>query len=236
MSISVIIPAYNEEQYIAHCIESVLANNSDELLEIIVVDNASTDRTAKIAGAFPKVNVVREEVKGLVKARARGAAEAQGAILCYVDADSYVPTDWLSRVSTEFTKADVVCVSGPFFYDSLSSFETILVWLYWYLLAVPISWILGYMATGTNLNIRKTALQHIGGFDTSIAFYGEDTNIARRLNKVGRVRFVPSLIVHTSGRRAEKEGLIGMTIVYVINFLSQVFRGRSRPAEYQDIR
>ena len=71
MKISFVIPAYNEQRNIADCISAVQAeiNRTGFLSEIVVVNNASTDRTKEIASGYPNVRVVDEIRKGLVWAR-----------------------------------------------------------------------------------------------------------------------------------------------------------------------
>lgn len=237
MKISVIIPAHNEEEYVGKCISSVLRNNPNNILEILVVDNASSDHTKEIASEFPGVKVVREDKKGISYARQKGFEESKGDILCYIDADSHVPEDFFGKVLDLFSsypKASII--SGPFFYDDLGLVKRVLVYLYWYALALPVYWLIGYMATGTNLNIRRKSLEQIGGFDVRLNFYGEDTNIARMLKKAGQVKFVPSLTVHTSNRRLAKEGIFSMAFVYVLNFLSIVFFKKPYTTQAKDIR
>ena len=97
MNISVVVPAYNEEQYIAACLSSILNQKNEALHEIIVVDNASTDATAQIAASYPGVRVVLEQNKGLPYARQRGLEEAVGDIVAYIDADTKVRPGWLQR-------------------------------------------------------------------------------------------------------------------------------------------
>jgi glycosyltransferase involved in cell wall biosynthesis len=63
MTISLIIPAYNEEKYIGSCIEYALRHAHDHVDEIIVIDNASTDNTKKIAESYPGVRVITEHKK-----------------------------------------------------------------------------------------------------------------------------------------------------------------------------
>ena len=85
--ISVIIPAHNEEKYIGQAIESIKGQDFSLPYEIIVVDNASEDKTSEIAERL-SVKVVRESKLGLTWARERGYKESQGEILAYLDADS----------------------------------------------------------------------------------------------------------------------------------------------------
>ncbi|MEK7218099.1 MAG: glycosyltransferase family A protein, partial [Patescibacteria group bacterium] len=138
MDISVIIPAYNEEKYIGGCIESILAHKPANLKEIIVVDNASTDRTAEAASSSPLVRVVREPKKGITWARQRGIREAKGDIIAFVDADSRVAKDWFDVINREFAaNPSLACLSGPCTYYDLSAAKKAVTWAYWTLLAMP---------------------------------------------------------------------------------------------------
>ncbi len=239
MKLSIVIPAYNEEAYLGECLRHVL----DEVatcecgpVEVVVIDNASTDRTSEIASGFPGVRVVHEPDKGLTKARQRGLDEAQGVVIGYVDADTKMPKGWIRTVVESF-EADpgTVCVSGPYVYYDLSAVSKFLVRGYWWL-ALPVSAMTGYMAVGGNFAARREALLKIGGFDQTIAFYGEDTDIARRLSAVGRVRFLMELVMQTSARRLKAEGLFRTAAVYALNFLSEAVLKRPVTSSYRDIR
>ena len=91
MTISVIVCAYNEEHYLVPCLQS-LQSQSRPPDEIIVIDNASSDRTGDVARQVTGVRVVDEPRKGLVIARERARQEARGDVLLYVDADCRAPT------------------------------------------------------------------------------------------------------------------------------------------------
>lgn len=241
MQLSIIIPAYNEEKYLPDCLRSVLAEiarvQDGASIEVVVVDNASTDRTADVALSFPGVRVVREPEKGLTRARQKGLSEARGDILAYVDADTRMPAGWIARVMRLFdANSRVVCVSGPYIYYDASRFQGALVRLYWMFLAIPAYWLTRYLVVGGNFAARKDALIEIGGFDTAIAFYGEDTNIARRLHAAGKVQFVLRLPMHTSSRRLRAEGLWSTAVRYAVNFLSEVMLERPLSRSYQDVR
>jgi GT2 family glycosyltransferase len=106
----------------------------------------------------------------------------------------------------------------------------------YYLLAMPVYFIIGYMATGGNFAIKKEVLNKMGGFDTNISFYGEDTNLARRAYQHGKVKFKPSFVMHTSGRRFTGDGFMKTTWQYVVNFFSEVFRHKPSSKDYTDIR
>lgn len=91
--LSVIVPAYNVEQYLAACLDSILTQ-SYEPLEIVVVDDGSTDRTGSIARRYadrhPNVQLVATPNHGLGAARNRGIAEASGELIAFADSDDTV--------------------------------------------------------------------------------------------------------------------------------------------------
>ena len=90
MRLSIVVPAYNEEAYLPDCLESILIQTRDlaEPAEIIVVNNASTDRTPEVALGYPGVRVVDEPRKGLTFARQAGYAASTGDLVANVDSDS----------------------------------------------------------------------------------------------------------------------------------------------------
>jgi len=95
--VSVVIPAYNAAAYLGAAIESVLAQGKP-VLEVIVVDDASTDETPDLLYAYgDPVRVIRQEKGGSSVARNRGAALARGQLLAFLDADDLWATDKLER-------------------------------------------------------------------------------------------------------------------------------------------
>ena len=238
MKISLIICAYNEEKYIGRCLESVLNYAPDNLLEVLVVNNASTDKTAEIAARYPGVRVINESSKGLTKARQRGLMEARGDLLAFVDADSQMPQNWFLIANKEFTKdPNLTFLSGPYIYYDTPAWQKWMVhWLYWRTLGRVIYFFTGYMAVGGNMVMSKQALEKIGGFDTSIAFYGEDTDIARRLHQVGRTRFNFNFVMFTSARRFADEGTLRTGATYIANYTSVMIAKKPVSENYKDIR
>lgn len=116
MNVSVVIPAYNEDQYIETCLEHLI-NQTQKPLEIIVVNNNSTDKTVEIVKKFP-VTLIHEPVQGMIPTRNKGFNAAKGDIIARTDADSRVPSDWVSLIQQNFEQTDIVALSGPVtFYD-----------------------------------------------------------------------------------------------------------------------
>ena len=237
MKISLVIPAYNEEKYISPCLESVVKNRTADIIEVIVVNNASTDNTAAVAEKFPGVRVVDEPSKGLTKARQRGFMEAKGDLIAYIDADTRMPAGWADRALKEFARdPKMVCLSGPFHYYDLPYWQKFFAETLWSITAPPTYWITGFMVLGANFVAKREALEKIGGFDTSIAFYGEDTNLALRLSKVGKAKFSMGFYILGSGRRIIDEGLIKSFWRYGINYYTVAFHEKPHTKEYKDIR
>lgn len=235
MNISLVIPAYNEEKYIGACLESV-ARNGEGLFEVIVVDNASTDKTFDIASSFPHVRVVKEHSKGTTHARKRGFLEAKGDIIAFIDADTKMPKGWVDMIVHTFsTKHHVVCLSGPYKYENVSWVTKSSIHLYFFL-SWPVYKIVGYMAIGGNIAMRKSALDTINAFDTSIDFYGDDTHMAKQLHRVGKVLFLKKFSIHTSPRRFQKEGTLMTGLRYVLNFFAIVLRSKPALKKYTDVR
>lgn len=235
--ISLIIPAHNEAKYIGRCLKSALKYSYKYPHQIIVVDNASSDDTAAVALQFPGVRVVREDKKGLTHARQKGFTESNGDIVAYVDADTEIPERWFETITEEFAKNDrLVCLSGPYRYYDVSTLQSFAVALYWLFFAYPVYLCTGYMVVGGNFAARRASIEKIGGFDTSIAFYGEDTNIARRLSAAGTVKFKLSFFMNTSGRRFQGQGFFKTAVLYGLNFFSEVLLRRPVTQKYKDIR
>jgi glycosyltransferase involved in cell wall biosynthesis len=244
MQLSFVIPAYNEEAYVGRCLESIIAQTGHDpsSFEIIVVNNASTDRTREIVASFPGVIVVDEPRKGLTFARQAGFDRSTGDHIANVDADSILTHGWVDTVLQGFTEQpELAALSGPVVYYDLTERQRRMVSLYYgvawstyainrYLLRV------GSMIQGGNFVVSRKALEAIGGFDTSIAFYGEDTDIARRLSKVGPVLFTFGLKMNTSARRLKKEGMLRIAYRYSLNYLWTTFFKHPFTEEYIDIR
>lgn len=236
MKISLIIPAYNEESCIGACLESVLKNGAG-LHEIIVVNNASSDNTETIAKSYPGVRVVTEHNKGVMKARQRGFVESRGDIVAFIDADTAMPEGWTEKILNRYNKDPrLVCISGPYKYYDGSRLHRFTLASFWWLTAPVMYRLVGYMVLGGNFAAKKDALTAMGGFDTSIDFYGDDTDIARRLHKHGKVLWHMDFFIHTSTRRFAEEGLFLTNARYALNFIWPVLFHRPFTKKHQDVR
>ena len=243
-SISFIIPAYNEEKNLGKCLESILTeiDNVGILTEIIIVNNASTDGTKFIALNFNKVRVVDEPKKGLVFARAAGAKVANGELLAHIDADCLLPKGWTNTALKQFeSDENLVALSGPHIFYDLPLWKQIVVRLF-YSLAVFVAWLnasvfrTGSVLQGGNFVVRKWAWEKMGESASEFNFYGEDTELCRKLFLLGKVKFTFSLPIKTSGRRLAEEGLFVIGTRYALNYFSVLFFKKPVTKKYKDIR
>ncbi len=232
MKVSIVIPAYNEEENITASIAAALAQDHDDF-EVIVVNNASTDRTAEVASQFP-VRVVHETRKGLLWAREAGRVNATGDIIANMDADCLPESDWVSRGASHFNDAEVVAVTGPYDYHDGGRFFRTISLLTQYYVYHPVSVILqsplvkgGAILIGGNNFIRADILEKTSGYNTDLTFYGEDTDTAKRVARHGRVIFNNSLAIKTSARRYKAEGFVRIQMTYFFHFFKHIFKKKT---------
>lgn len=243
MLLSFVVPAYNEEHYLAACLRSIREQTAGRAdVEVLVVNNASTDRTREIALQFSGVRVIDESRKGLPQARQAGLLASTGQLIANVDADSRLPAGWLDTVLERFAaEPDLVSLSGPLVYYDLTPRERLLVRGFyataWLTYAVN-RWVLrvGSMVQGGNFVVRRSAMERIGGFNLAMTFYGEDTDLARRLPEAGRVAFTFDLKMFSSARRLKKEGIFTMAWRYSMNYLWTIWLKRPYTDEHIDVR
>jgi glycosyltransferase involved in cell wall biosynthesis len=248
MKLSFVVPAYNEEALLPTSLTAI----RDEILrngltigreaEIIVVNNASTDRTGEVARAIPGVEVVDEPQKGLVQARWRGFAASSGALIANIDADTVIPEGWLKEVLRQFDRSErLVALSGPYIYYGVPQRVNLAVGLYYrlaFLVYLFNRFVLnvGSMLQGGNFVVRRDAMMRLDSPSLRFSFYGEDTDMARRLSKVGGVKFTFRLPARSSGRRLVGEGVFTIGVRYSMNFFWATFRKKPFTEAWQDIR
>ena len=149
---------------------------------------------------------------------------------------------WVDTVLHAFAEEkNLVAISGPLvYYDLLPRQRFSVQIFYWvaFMIYVLNRYILraGSMVQGGNFVLKRSGLEAIGGFDTTISFYGEDTDIARRMNRVGKVEFTLKLKMFSSARRLKQEGMLTIAWRYTINYFWTTFRKKPFTEEYVDHR
>ncbi len=236
--ISIIIPAYNEEKALEYTLPKNIEAIKNADAEIIVVDNNSTDKTSDIAKAHHDVDVVTESKKGTSAARQAGYKAAKGDILVFVDADTYITSEWIEKLQSIFTKnPKIVAISGGLFFYDCPEWYRFLYKIVWYILfcAYKIR-IVKPFVLGTSFAVRKETLDSMNGFNIELTFYGDDTDIGLRANEFGKVVFTPRITCSTSARRYRQQGLFKTLGAYFINHFSVYWRGRPFHEDSQDYR
>ena len=246
MTITAIVCAYNEATHLPACIFSLLSQTRPPD-EILIINNASTDDTGRVAREIaryaPSVRVVDEPAKGLVVARETARRVALGSVLAYVDADCRVPLRWLERIDAQFARTPgAVAITGPYKFYDWDALGRLIVGIYDVVVAPPTHAVIhhvldiGAILYGGNFAARADALSRIGGFDRTIEFHGEDTNLGRRLAAIGRVKMCAGCWVWTSARRYVAMGKRKVFSLYVRNFWSEILRHRPADGEHLDVR
>jgi len=212
MTISIVIPAYNEEKCLPATLEKigVALKNADCDSEIIVVDNQSTDETARIAKSFG-AKVFFETEHNIARVRNTGAKNAGGDFLIFVDADTLVP-ETLFRVIAA-AMADERCFGGAAAVDYEPCQRK---WVKYYLLGWKFWANFFNMKQGAAQFCRKSVFEKLGGYDETI-FMGEDVMFYWKLSAFARcndgfLHFIDNPKVITSARRFDKMS-VGRTLL-----------------------
>jgi glycosyltransferase involved in cell wall biosynthesis len=222
MRISIIIPTYNRAPTLRQTLLSIFKSNL-EGIEIIVVDNGSTDDTARICRDFQQADkkglrYYYDAEPGLLTGRHKGASVANGDILCFLDDDVELSSTWVQGVREAFGDAEVQLATGP----SLPRYETQppewlrYFWTPWEKRGTACFW-LSLMDLGTeklaihptnvwglNFCIRKATFIELGGFhpdnipDRLQMFQGDgETGLALKAWEKGyKALYHPSIKVH----------------------------------------
>ena len=116
MFVSIIIPTFNGASRIGHCLNALLPQTIGRDVEILVIDDGSTDNLAEVIPRFDRaaVRIITQMHAGPAAARNRGAAEAKGQIILFTDDDCVPMPDWLNAMTRPFEDAAVVGVKGVY--------------------------------------------------------------------------------------------------------------------------
>lgn len=214
---SIVIPAYNEQDYLGACLTSLAQQDYPGSYEIIVVDNNSTDDTAMIARSMG-ATVVVEPMRGVCQARQRGTEAARGAIIVSTDADTTFHPAWLSTIDLSFTRQpDHVAVAGPCHFIDAPRWGQ----LYEKLLFGAVNIVKKVTGrtvyvSASNIAFRKSAWT---GYDTRLTQGGDELDLLRRLQAQGKVGFEPGNPTFTSSRRMDQGLLYNLAVSFFYYYL-----------------
>lgn len=204
-SVSIVIPVFNEESHLRDCLEAI-ARQTVMPVEVIVVDNNSTDTTAAIAKSFPFVRLVSEKRQGVVYARDCGFDVARGDIIGRLDGDTILTPNWVETVQEIFADPSVGAVSGSVHYREVclsKAFDGVDFRIRRYL-AERMSQLGEHFLYGVNMAMRKSAWQKVRAEVCHTRTMHEDLDLAIHLVQQGqKVVFDPRLRVAISARQAD---------------------------------
>jgi len=218
--ISAIICTHNREEYLGAAIDSLLEQDFSSY-EVIVVDNASSDRTREIVEerlSNPQLNYVYEPVTGLSVARNTGAREARAPILAYLDDDAVASSFWLKKIYNAYQSNEKLAIAGGkvtlLWPDGITPPQWLSSELAGSLGAYDLGETIVYIKNpgmtprGLNYSIRRTFLEQVGGFDVKLGRIGKNllsneelhmTQLA--LERGWQVAYLPdALVAHNVAR------------------------------------
>jgi GT2 family glycosyltransferase len=233
MDLSIIIVTWNSQEYIRNCLDSIFLSSGNFSSEVIVVDNGSSDQTAKIVEEFyPQVNLIQNKRNlGYAKANNQGIEEANGKYLLLLNPDTQVFEDALSLMYEFMEQNPKVGALGPKLLNpdktvqsSCREFPTfsILIWEFSGLSRLfPKSkvfgrWRMGYFdfdktrevdqPMGSCLMLRRETLEDVGILDESFEMFFNDVDLCFRIRKKGwKIYFYPDAnVIHHKGASTRK--------------------------------
>jgi glycosyltransferase involved in cell wall biosynthesis len=208
--ISVVIPAYNEETLLRATLKAVFTGCAEiNECEVIVVDNESTDGTAEIAASYGS-KVIAESIHNIATVRNRGAEEALGDLIVFIDADTIIRPTHLQQI--EAAMSDQKCFGGAVRVEYEGPYTR-----FWMGFFMKIWVVLGKVTRirgGALQFCRADIFRELRGYDESI-WVGEDVEFHWRLDKLafrqgGHTTFIEQPPVVTSSRRWNRMGLLRM--------------------------
>jgi cellulose synthase/poly-beta-1,6-N-acetylglucosamine synthase-like glycosyltransferase len=202
-TISIVIPVYNEAEHLEACLEAIACLRPFPL-EVIVVDNNSTDESAELASRFSFVTLLHESRQGVVHARNQGFNAACGDIIGRIDADTVLPPDWVNQVRQILADDNVSAVSGSaHYYDFGLSKIADTVDSYCRLRLANSLKDNNYL-WGANMAIRRSAWLKVSSQLCNKALIHEDFDLAIHLQKLGlTVKYDQNLTANVSSRRID---------------------------------
>jgi len=194
--VSIIIPVYNQERYIKQCVESALSQDYENL-EVIVVDDGSTDATPEILKSFEqKIRYIRQENRGTAAARNVGLRLAQGSLVAWLDSDDvYLPGKIRAQVEKLQEEPDLALVYTDWILIDAEGRDLKVV----HCPSYPPKSVLDVLTFPyifpSSVLLKKECFEKVGYYDETLR-YGEDLDMWVRLLKHGyRFGHVPELLV-----------------------------------------
>jgi len=225
---SIIIPTLNEEKILPRLLKDIDEQQFTDF-EVFITDGGSSDRTQNIVKTHKSVYSLKFLKANLNVGGSRnfGAKRASGDYLVFLDADTQISPDFLTKLKSqlEITRADFATTYGQ--PDTGNIFDLIVAWVTNLLMRLLIKFGKPFMG-GQCLIMRRSVFHNLGGFDESVV-HAEDHELVQRAQRRGfRGRFFKSPRHLISFRRFEREGRFKIFLMWTVSSLYVFFRGPIR--------
>jgi GT2 family glycosyltransferase len=249
--VSLIIANYNGAQHLPDCLGSVAALEFPrDSLEVILVDNASTDDSVAVARrVLPGIRILSQPTNtGFAPANNAGARVARGEYLAFLNNDARVPPDWLNALLAPFTagEPDLACVASTLVSWDGQQIDFIGGAVNAYGRAFQVAQSLPYepgnyceprelfFACGGAMLIRRAVFEDVGGFDADFIAYFEDVDLGWRLWLLGyRIVLAPAAVarhrLHATGARLGTHRRFAMSELNALRMITKNYSDETLP-------
>jgi len=220
---SVVIPCYNEANFIANTLRSLENQITKATYEVIVVDNNCDDNTVEIARKHG-ARIVTERKPGVCAARQKGTEAAKGEIIISTDADTVFTPTWLQTIDNDFkSDKELVAIGGPCRYFDGPWWRIYTHFLFGanYIFSKVVGH--PFYMTATNIAFKKLAWTN---YNLTIMYGGDEVDLLHKLRKRGKVRFNNSNSTYTSGRRLTKGLAYNLFVTFLFYYVGAYYIDR----------
>jgi len=239
---SVIIPALNEEKLLPELLKSLLKpelkNNFN--YELIVSDGGSQDKTISIAKKFTDkvITADKNEKQNIAKGRNNGAANAEGDILVFINADVKIDNFFhlFEEIKEKFEERKYIAMTCKVLINKEEEIFSDKIFLGFYNFYFHLLNVIGVgMGRGECHIIRRKVFEESGGYNENFAA-GEDFDLFRRIRKLGKIYFSRQNVIYESPRRYREIGHFGTMFKWLANSVSTLFLKQSISKEWKQVR
>jgi glycosyltransferase involved in cell wall biosynthesis len=239
--ISVIVPTLNEEKLLEPMLRQFTGGVCEKYdVEIVVSDGGSSDGTLPIARKYAH-RVIKNEPRikqTIAMGRNRGAEGAGGDVLVFLNADTLIKDidPFFARIHSELSDPEIAaltCSVSVYPREELTAdrlYHGFYNWFFFMMNRVGMG-----MGRGECHVMTRKVFDAVRGYADGIAA-GEDYDMFRRIEKIGRVKFLRDIVVFESPRRYRKYGYLFVTASWFLNFLAVFFLRRSILSEWKPVR